>query len=178
MKVCCGFLSPLKIHRLGRNLWVQCQAHYQAAPSQIQIYNYNIICNLPYRSFVQNFRQAENERFASNTVSWCLLHNIQTWLCGKWGDNWPEIKHWCVNASGGCGGHPPAIPAHQEVFCRSKILLVTAVAAHELIIWNVIIHWIIIIKSHSNMWYKTLCRTKCICNYRCEQVLRYQMKNL
>jgi hypothetical protein len=30
-KVCCGFLSPLKIHRLGRartsNLWVQWQAH-------------------------------------------------------------------------------------------------------------------------------------------------------
>jgi hypothetical protein len=31
-KVCCGFLSPLQIHRLGgvwtRNLWVQWQAHY------------------------------------------------------------------------------------------------------------------------------------------------------
>jgi hypothetical protein len=30
-KVCCGFLSPLKIHSLGqviiRDLWVQCQAH-------------------------------------------------------------------------------------------------------------------------------------------------------
>jgi hypothetical protein len=30
-KVCCGFLSPLKIHRLGRartrNVWVQWQAH-------------------------------------------------------------------------------------------------------------------------------------------------------